>query len=285
LRAYQVQTGITNPSAQKQALITRIAQLQNDAAKTAADLAAAQKREAVLQGQAGTIPRRVGKETKVVQNLALQQLKPQVLQLETERADLLTRYMPDSARIKEIDARLDAAHRILDRENHTEVQEQSTDLNPIWVQVDTELEQATAEAASLQANQTATAAQIVKAQGQVKQLLNDSVENDRLQRMVDTEKQAYVSYLRRGEEARAAGALNRSKILNVSVTEPPNRPMAPTYPIVPLNLGVGVLLALACAVGVACLEEQLDPRIYSPAEVNAVSGLKTLAQLRELNQE
>ena len=200
----------------------------------------------------------------MVQNLALQQLKPQVLQLETERADLLTRYMPDSARIKEIDARLDAAHRILDRENHTEVQEQSTNLNPIWVQVNTELEQATAEAASLQANQTATAAQIVKAQGQVKQLLNDSVENDRLQRMVDTEKQAYVSYLRRGEEARAAGALNRSKILNVSVTEnrPLNRPMAPTYPIVPLNLGVGVLLAhVACAVGVACLEEQLDPRI------------------------
>jgi len=285
LRAYQVQTGVTNPYEQKQALITRIAQLQNDAAKTAADLAAAQRRVAVLHDQAGTIPRRVGKETKVVQNLALQQLKPQVLQLETERADLLTRYMPDSARIKEIDARLDAAHRILSHENHTEVQEQSTDLNPIWVQVDTDLEQATAEAASLQANQTATAAQIVKAQEQVKQLLNDSVENDRLQRMVDTEKQAYVSYLRRSEEARAAGALNRSKILNVSMTEPPNRPMAPTYPIVPLNLGVGVLLALACAVGVACLEEQLDPRIYSPAGVNVVSGLKTLAQVRELNQE
>ena len=33
LRAYQVQTGVTNPYEQKQALITRIAQLQNDAAR------------------------------------------------------------------------------------------------------------------------------------------------------------------------------------------------------------------------------------------------------------
>ena len=116
-------------------------------------------------------------------------------------------------------------------------------------------------------------------------MLNASVENDRLQRMVDTEKQAYISYLRRGEEARAAGALNRSKILNVGVAEPPNRPVAPSYPIVPLNLAVGLLLALACAVGVGLPGGALDPRIYSPAGVTAAAGLKTLAQLRELNQE
>lgn len=285
LRGYQVQTGISNPDEQKKALITRIAELQNDAAKMASDLAAAQRRVTVLHGEINTIPKRIGKETKVVQNLALQQLKPQVLQLETERADLLTRYQPDSERIKEIDARLAAAHKILDRENHTEIQEQATDLNPVWVQADTELQQASAEAASLQANQTATAEQIGKARQQIDQLLNASVENDRLQRIVDAEKQAYMSYLRRSEEARAAGALNRSKILNVSVAEPPSRPTTPFYPIMPLNLGVGVLLAVACAVGVAYLEEQLDPRIYSPAAVSAVSGLKTLAQLRELNQE
>ena len=106
-----------------------------------------------------------------------------------------------------------------------------------------------------------------------------------MQGTVDTEKQAYISYLRRSEEARAAGALNRSKILNVSMAEPPSHPQSPSYPIVPLNLAVGLLLAVGCAVGVAYLEELLDPRIYSPSAVAAVSGLKTIAQLRELNQE
>ncbi len=285
LRAYQVQTGVTNPNEQKQALITRIAQLQSDQAKAAADLAAAQRRVAVLSTQANQNSKRVGKEVKVVQNMALQQLKPQVLQLETERADLLTRYQPDSKRITEINARLAAAHKILDHENHTEVQEQSSDLNPVWVQIDTDLQHAQAQAASLQATQKALGDQIGKAQEQVRQLLNASVENDRLQRTVDTEKQSYVSYLRRGEEARAAGALNRSKILNVGVAEPPNRPVAPSYPIVPLNLAMGLLVALGCAVGAGYLEELLDPRIYSPAAVAAAAGLKTIAQLRELNWE
>jgi len=285
LRAYQVQSGVTNPDEQKQALITRIAQLQSDAARTTTDLAATQRRAVILQAQANQTPMRVGKEVKVVQNMALQQLKPQVLQLETERADLLTRYQPSSKRIMEIDARLAAAHRILDHEKRTEVQEQSTDLNPVWIQIDTDLQQAQAQAASLQATQSALGDQIRKAQEQVRQLLNASVENDRLQRLADTEKQAYMSYLRRGEEARAAGALNRSKILNVSVAEPPNRPVAPSYPIVPLNLSTGLLLALGCAIGVAYLEEALDPRIYSPAAVAAATGMKTIAQLRELDQE
>jgi polysaccharide biosynthesis protein PslE len=285
LRAYQVQTGITNPAQQKEALITRIAGLQNDSAKTAADLAAAQRRVAVLGGQVASTPRRVGKEVKVVQNMALQQLKPQVAQLESERAELATRYQPNSERLKEIDARLAAAQRILDHENRTEIQEQSTDLNPVWLATDTDLQQASAVAASLQAAQIAQRQEVAKAQEQVRQLLNASVDDDRLQRMVDTEKQAYVSYLRRGEEARAAGALNRSRILNVSVAEPPNRPLEPSFPIVPLNLGLGIMAALGCAVGAGYLEELLDPRIYSPSAVAAVSGLKTIAQLRELRQE
>lgn len=147
------------------------------------------------------------------------------------------------------------------------------------------MQQATAQAAALKATQVALSEEIAKAQEQVKELLNASVEDERLQRMVDTEKQAYVSYLRRGEEARAAGALNRSRILNVSVAQPPSKPISPSYPIVPLNLGVGVLLALGCAVGVAYVEELLDPRIYAPSTIAAVTGLKTIAQLRELNQE
>jgi uncharacterized protein involved in exopolysaccharide biosynthesis len=285
LRGYQMQTGIANPQEQKQALINRIASLQNDAAKNAAELAAAQRRVTVVQAELKSTPMRVGKEVKVVQNMALQALKPQVLQLEAQRAELLTRYQPNSEKMKEIDARLEAARKILNHENHTEIQEQSTDENPIWVHLDTELQNATAQSAALQATQVALNEQIGKAQLQIKQLLDSSVQDERLQRLVDTEKQAYVSYLRRGEEARAAGALNRSRILNVSVAEPPSQPVSPSYPIVPLNLAMGILLAIGCAVGVAYIEELLDPCIYSPATIATITGLKTIAQLRELNQE
>jgi uncharacterized protein involved in exopolysaccharide biosynthesis len=285
LRGYELQTGISNLAEQKQALITQISGLETESAKNSAQLAASEKRVTVLGGLSHKTPQRIGKELKTVQNLALQSLKPQVLQLEAERADLLTRYQPNSQRIQEIDAKLDAARNIVNRENHLEVQEQSTDLNPVRVQIDTELEQAMTNAASFKASQDALTAEIQQAQDHLKQLIDNGVQEDRLQRTVDAEKQAYLSYMRRGEEARAAKMLNRSKILNVAIAQPPSLPERPYSPIVPLDLAVGLMLALGCGFGAAFLVEQLDPRIYSSSDVSSATGFKTIAHLRELRQE
>ena len=81
--------------------------------------------------------------------MALAQLKPQVMQLRAERAELLTRYQPDSERIRQIDAKLAAAQKILDTEDHLEVSEKSTDINPLWETINTNLE--SGQGASLRA--------------------------------------------------------------------------------------------------------------------------------------
>jgi small-conductance mechanosensitive channel len=90
-------------------LITQLYAAQADYRKTTASLDADDSLVANLQAQLAHTPQRLAKESKVVQNMALQQLKPQVLQLESERAELLSRYQPTSARIREIDAKLGAA--------------------------------------------------------------------------------------------------------------------------------------------------------------------------------
>ena len=133
LREFQVKSGITSLNDQKQALVTRLSDLQLKEATASSDLASANQQVASLTQYLQSTPEQISKETRKVQNLALQQIKPQVMQLESERADLLSRYQPNSKRITEIDAKLAAANRILNRENHLDVQEASTDLNPIWV--------------------------------------------------------------------------------------------------------------------------------------------------------
>lgn len=282
LKGYQLQTGISNLHEQKQALINRISGLQDDSSKNAAALAAARKRGTLLASLAQRTPVMIPKEVKVVPNTALQAIKPQVLQLRAERADLLTRYQPTSERIQEIDAKLAAADKILHREDHLQLEERSTDLNPERVQIDTERQQAEADVAALGASQSALQKQIADAQSQLDQLLTDGVQLQRLERHVEADKQAYMSYLRRGEEARVAGALNSNKILNVSVAEPPSLPSAPIYPIIPLNLGVGLLLALGGGLAAAYIEEQRDARICSTAAVESSSGLRTIARVQRL---
>jgi uncharacterized protein involved in exopolysaccharide biosynthesis len=280
LRAFQLQNGITDLSAQKQALVNRLSDLEGQYQHTSTDLAFAGQQVTTLQGQLQDTPERVAKETRSVQNLALQQLKPQIMQLKAERAELLARYQPTSQRIQEIDAKLAASERIVEHEDHLEVQERSTDLNPVWVSVDTDLQAARVKAASLQASVKILDGAIEKLHGQLSKMVNDAVGMERLTRQVMTDRETYLSYVRKSEEARAAQALNLNKILNVSIAQPPSSPLRPISPNVMLNLIVGLLLGLAVGVGVAYLEEAQDDRIFSAVTIAEVSNLETVAILR-----
>jgi uncharacterized protein involved in exopolysaccharide biosynthesis len=281
LRGAQLQTGITEVGAQQQALITQLYAAQADYRKTTASLDADDSLVANLQAQLAHTPQRLAKESKVVQNMALQQLKPQVLQLESERAELLSRYQPTSARIREIDAKLGAASKILERENHREVHESTTDINATWATLDSDLADARSEAASLKATQATQAKQVAALEQQLKNLAGDGVEIERLQLQVDTDKQAYLSYVRKGEEARAGEALNRSRILNVTIVQEPVAPLEPIFPKLQVNLLAGFLIALVFGIGAAYWDETRDPRISSTVAISKISGLPTVAVLSD----
>lgn len=281
LRQFEVQNGITDLPAQKEALVHRLSDLQIQNNRVGAESAASREQVATLTGQLGGTSRRIGKEVRSVQNGALQQLKPQVMQMKAERADLLSRYQPTSQRIQEIDAKIAAAQKILDSENELEVQEKSSDLNPVWVALDTSLEHARTNVAADQATEAALQSEIQKTDADLTQMTNNGVIVDRLERQVASDKEAYTSYVRKSEEARTAQALNLSKILNVSVAQPPSMPLRPVSPRVWLNLLTGLFLGAAMAVGAALWEEEHDDLIYSASAINVVSGLKTVAVFQE----
>ena len=247
LREFQVKSGITSLNDQKQALVTRLSDLQLQEAKASSDLASANQQVASLTQYLQSTPEQINKETRKVQNLALQQIKPQVMQLEAERADLLSRYQPNSKRITEIDQKLAAANRILNRENHLDVQEASTDLNPIWVTLEQNLKQSQANSASLQASQAVIGHQVEETRQDLTDMVNNGLVIDRLQRQVDNDKDAYTAYVRKSEEARAAQGLNLNKILNVSLAQAPTQPMSPVFPVIWLNLLAGAVWPVAPA--------------------------------------
>lgn len=281
LRAFQLNNGISNLDEQERALIAQLSDLQLEHNKTDAAIASAAQQQESLTFQLTRTPQRIGKETRLVQNLALQAIKPQVMQLRAERADLLSRYQPTSERIREIDAKLAAAQKILDRENHLEVTEQSTDLNPLWVTIKTSLAQNQSQLAALRATGDSLRGEIQQIHQQLATMVTNGVTLDRLRQQVVGDNQAYMAYERKAEEARAAGALNSDKILDVSVAEPPSRPLQPLFPDVTLNLLVGGILALGLGILAAELEERWDPRIYSTQAIEKASGLKTFAVLRD----
>jgi uncharacterized protein involved in exopolysaccharide biosynthesis len=277
LRRYEDHTGITDIRAQKQALVNQLSDMQIQSARANTGGASAHEQVASLEAQLRNTPVQINKETRSVQNVALGAIKPELLQLKAQRAELLSRYQPTSQRIQEIDAKITAAQQILDRENHLEVQEKSVDLNPIWVTLDTNLEQARTAEATDEATVTALTGQIRHLQNQINQMTDDGIVLGRLQRQVAADKEAYLSYLRKSEEARTAQALNVNKILNVSIAEPPTMPLGPVFPVVWLNLLAGLAVAVVLGCLAAYWEEWQDDRIFSAATIAEISGLSTVA--------
>ena len=281
LREFQIKSGITSVDDQRAGLVDRLDQLQLQLDKNQADLAYNEQQAISFKELLDETPPRLSKETRQVQNMALAQLKPQVMQLRAERAELLTRYQPDSERIRQIDAKLAAAQKILDTEDHLEVSEKSTDINPIWVTINSNLSQSKAQVSALKASEASVTGQVAAARQQLTEMASSVVVLDRLQREVQNSKDAYLSYTRKSEEARAAEALNRSRILNVSVAQPANTPLRPVFPNVPLNTAAGLILGLVLGVAAAYREEENDPKIYSSATISEVAGLDTVAVLSD----
>lgn len=279
LRTFQDRTGITDLAEQTRALVDRLSSLQLEYDRDGAQLASVQGQSAFLGALLQNTPERIGKETRAVQNLALQQLKPQVMGMKAERAELLSRYQPTSQKIQEVDAKLAAAQKVLDQEDHLEVQERSTDLNPIWVTIKSDLAQAKTQAAASSAARQSLEAEIAKARSQLSEMTDNGLQIQRLERQVTADKEAYMAYARKSEEARAAQALNANKILNVSVAQEPMMPLQPEFPIIWLNFLVGGLLAAALGLGAAYWEETTDPKIYSTYAITQASGLSTIAVL------
>ena len=172
-----------------------------------------------------------------------------------------------------------AGHDILSREKQSNVQETTTDVNPTWQALDGELAKLRAEAASFKAAQTTEAAQVAALRDQLKMMTTDGVTIERLERQVESDKEAYLSYVRKGEEARAAEALNQSQILNVSVVQALTIPLEPVSPRIMLNLITGLLFAMILAAAVAHWAEEYDPRICSTASIFKDTGLGTVAIL------
>src|SRR3984957_13395653 len=279
LRGAQLQTGISEFGQQQQAQITQLYAAEANYRSTSVLLDSTTQQIASQEAELKQTPQLQTKESKTVQNFALQQLKPQMLTLETNRAELLSRYRPDSQRIREIDAKLKAGHDILSREKQSNVQETTTDVNPTWQALDGELAKLRAEAASFKAAQTTEAAQVATLRDQLKMMTSDGVTIERLARQGESDKGTHLSLLRQGEEARAAEALNQSQILNVSVVQAPTMPLEPVSPRIMLNLITGLLFALILAAAVAHWAEEYDPRICSTASIFKDTGLSTVAIL------
>gem|GEM_PF-6458233 len=104
-------------------------------------------------------------------------------------------------------------------------------------------------------------------------------EYDRLSLIVAEAKNNYLLYQQKTEEARVQSAMDNQKISSVRVLEMAAVPTKPSFPNLPLNFIVSILIGLFGAVGFAFFKEYLDHGLGSVEEVESRLKIPVLASI------
>ncbi len=277
LTEFASQPGGVSPQLARDNTLLKLSEFGGTLDQTRAEMAATEQKIHTLEKQSGSVPSRITTQLRETDDAALlQQYKSTLMNLELKRTELLTKYQPDYPLVQEVDKQIADTHSQITAEESKPVREQTTDENPTYQYVSTELARAKADYSALQAKATATEAIVGVYRKQAEELEQKGIVRQDLLRTQKTDEDNYLLYLKKREEARMSDALDQRGILNVVVAE---QPVAPVIPVdSPLTTFVlGFVLAMIVSVGAALTVDYLDPSFRTPSEVLDELNIPVLA--------
>lgn len=246
---------------------------------TRAEMASTEQRINDLEKQMGTTPDRLTTQVRESDDAqVLEKLKSTLMGLELKRTELLTKYQPTYRLVQEIDKEIADTHAAIQAEQEKPIKEETTDQNPTYNYLRTELAKAKADYSALEARAAATQSIVTIYQATARNLEEKGLIQQDLLRNEKANEENYLLYLRKQEEARMAEALDEQRILNVAVAEAPNVPYSPTNSKLLFGF-VGLLLSATLSVGAVFAVEYMDSSFRTPTEVISELNIPVLASV------
>jgi len=269
--------GAVSAQQQKDSALQRLAEFEATARQTQEAIAETQQRIRTLEAQATSTPARMVTQVKDSDDsVLLSGLRSNLLTLELKRTELLEKFEPTYRLVQEVDAQIAQTRSALEAAEKSKLHDETTDQDPTFAWVRGELAKAKTDLAGYQAKEAAAAQAVAAYRETARQLEQKEVEQSDLMRNVKTGEENYMLYLQKEEEARISEALDRRRIINVAIAEPPMAPSLPSNPRY-LTVLMGGIFALFISVGLAFVAEQVDPTFRTPDEVRSFLDIPVFA--------
>ena len=217
---FRNKAGIIDVAQQKALSLSKLADFEASLRAVEADIAATQGQIAPLKRQLATLPEQIPVETRVVKNDALAELKTHVMTLEVEYDRLQEKFKAQHPLRREMQNQIRKAKDILAQEAMTRIREQSTQRNPMYDSVQQALLQAEVTLESLKARRQVLQQHVHDYYQLSQQFDRQSIEMEALKRETQLHADAYMAYMRKGEEARFARVMDQRGIANLNMAEP-----------------------------------------------------------------
>ncbi|MFB3814506.1 MAG: GumC family protein [Terriglobales bacterium] len=284
LAAFPKQTGVVSGPLERDSIVQKLADMKVTLETTRAGIAEAQKRVATLQQQIAATPARMTTAQRSADNpQLLQKLKGTLLDLQLKRTELLQKYEPTYRPVQQVEQQIKETEAAIEAAKTAPLRDVTTDADPTHQWMRSELAKAKTELRALQAREAVTSNSIRAFEQQAAQLNASSIEQAELIRNVKALEENYQLYSRKREQARIDDALDRSRILNVAMAEPPTLPAMPQHPPAAI-LSYGVVLAILLSGSAAFISELMDHSFRTPQEVERYLQVPVVAALPAGNE-
>lgn len=283
LADFTQKNGVVAAQVERDLTLQRLADFDATAHQAQASAIETAQRIRTLQAQLGVMQPRLTTTVKTGENFQLmQQLKSTLLNLELKRTELLTKYDPSFRLVQEVDKQIADAKVSIAAEQSKPPTEETTDQDPTYAMLRSELAKARADLSGLKARATATGVVADEYRATARNLEQQGITQDDLLRTEKTQEESYLLYLRKREEARISDALDQRGILNVALAE---QPVAPAFPAQsPLKTaGITFLLATFASLGAGFIKDYADPSFRTPDELAGYLDMPVLASLPKSN--
>jgi len=276
---FRKEQGVVSPEQEKMSTLEKLSEFRAQLTQTQALISETQQRTRVLESQAGALPARMTTEMRASDNPQLMgQLKVTLLNLELKRTELLQKFEPTYRLVKEVDTQLEQTRAAIQTAEKSQLREESSNRNPTYEWVDSELAKARSELAAEQARAQALTRTLRTYEEQASELDGKSATEQDLLRDKKAQEDNYLLYRRKQEEARISNALDRSRIVNVAVAEAAVVPVLPTRSRL-LILLAGLFAAIMISVASLGAAEYLNPSFRTPEDIQEKLQLPVLASV------
>jgi uncharacterized protein involved in exopolysaccharide biosynthesis len=281
LVAFPQQSGVVSGPMERDLMVQRIADLKVTLQTTTAAIRETQERIDVLIAQMANTPDRVTTALKKEDNPELmQKLQGTLLDLQLQYTELLEKYQPTHRLVREVKNKIDVTQAAIDAALKAPLTANTTDRDVTYEWMREELAKARTDLKSLTARAETTRQSIADFESQARSLNERSIEQQGLLRNAKLLEDNYQLYLRKSEEARITDALDRSKILNVSLAEEPTAPVLPVESLM-LILLKALFAAIVTSIAAVLVVELMDSTFRGPGDVQRCLGVPVLAFLPE----
>jgi len=279
LAAFTEKNGVVSAHIERDLVLQRVADFEANAHEAEAEAADTSQRIWSLRAQLNGMQPRLTTEIRTGENLQLmQQLKSTLLNLQLKRTELLTKFDPSYRLVQEIDKQIADAEAAISQEEKHPPQEKTTDQDPTYQMLRSELAKAEEQLSGL--NARAAASRVAADEYHVASLSleREGIQQEDLERTEKTEEDNYLLYSNKREEARISDALDHRGILNVAIAE---KPLVPSLPVQSptKSAEITLLMALFVSMGAGFIGDYMSPSFRTPSEIVGYLDVPVLASL------